>query len=140
MWSALYPIIHLLPGISEMSLDVTAQHRKVRMAMRGMANAVGMSGFMGSPLTKYAAIGARKKRCMRYMPNDSLERPVTRRGACCCPMLVKSRNAPKVASRTFGVQNSHDHSSDGVSMSCPGTPFHQNDHPVNMAPMMLILF
>ena len=50
---------------------------------------------------------------------------VIRRGAFTLSIHVKRRNAPNVASRTFGVVNSHDHSSIGVSINCPGSPFNQ---------------
>ena len=68
-------------------------------------------------MTKIEAIGARKNMCIRYMPNESLEMPVIHEGVCFCSIQVKRRKAPNVARSTLGVQNSHDHSSIGVSMS-----------------------
>ena len=59
---------------------------------------------------------------------------VIRRGAFTWSIHVKRRNAPNVASRTFGVVNSHDHSSIGVSINCPGSPFNQKLHAVKKAP------
>ena len=55
-------------------------------------------------------------------------------GAFCWRMQEKSRKAPNVDRRTLGRQNSHAHSSSGVSINTPGTPFHQKDHPVKNAP------
>ena len=77
----------------------------------------------------------KKNRCIRYMPYDNFESEVIQLGAFCCLMHEKSRKAPKVAQSTLGVQNSHDHSSIGVSMIFPGTPAFQNDHPVKKAPI-----
>ena len=132
---SIYPIIHLLPGTNEMSLDVIAQQMKVSTAMQGMANHTGMRGWAWSPATKTVAMLLRKKRCIRYMPKDNFDRLVIHRGACWRMMHVKSRKAPKEAQSTLGVQNSHDHSSIGVSMRLPGTPAFQNDHPVKRDPM-----
>ena len=102
--------------------------------MIGMASQTGMRGWAGSPLTKMGAMLERKRRCIRYMPKDRREERATKREGRTLSMQVKRRKAPKVAQRTLGVQNSHDHSSMGVSMTFPGTPAYQNDHPVNAAP------
>ena len=72
---------------------------------------------------------------MRYMPNDKREARPTSRGVLLPPIQLNIRKAPKVAISTFGVQNSHDHSSIGVSMVWPGTPTYQKDHPVKAAPV-----
>lgn len=77
----------------------------------------------------------RKKRCMRYMPNDKREASSTSRGVLLPPIQLNIRNAPNVAQSTFGVQNSHDHSSIGVSMVWPGIPTYQKDQPVKAAPV-----
>ena len=103
--------------------------------MLGIAAQTGMSGSAWLPFTKKLAIGARKNICIRYMLNERREMTVIHRGASFCSMQVNIRKAPKVASSTLGVQNSHDHSSRGVSMSWLGVPFHQNDQPVKAAPM-----
>ena len=70
-------MIHLLPGISEMSFEVIAQQMKVSIAMQGIARYTGMSGFAWSPATKTGAMLLKKNRCIRYMPNDSFERVVS---------------------------------------------------------------
>ena len=71
---------------------------------------------------------------MRYMPKESLEIPVISLHDLFAPMQVKIKKSPKVAQSTLGVQNSQAHSRIGVSISTPGTPFHQNDHAVKPAP------
>ena len=76
--------------------------------MQGIAAQTGMSGSAWLPFTKKLAIGARKNICIRYMLNESREMPVIHRGASFCSMQVNIRKAPKVASSTLGVQNSHD--------------------------------
>ena len=110
-------MIHLLPGISDISFDVTALQMKVRAAIAGIARYTGMSGSAGFPFTKNDAIGARKRMCMRYMPNEILDSPVMNDGACFLSMHEKSMNAPKVARSTLGVQKAHAHSRIGVSIS-----------------------
>ena len=70
--------------------------------------------------------------CIRYMPKVSLARLLIHLGAFW--MQLNSRKAPKVASNTFGVQNSHDHSIIGVSICTPGTAFYQKLHAVNNPP------
>ncbi len=101
-----------------------------------MASQTGNRGLAGSPPMMMPAMGARKNMCMRYMPKDSFDTSVTTAGAL--PFLgwmqVKSRKRPKVAHSTLGEQNSQLHSSSGVSMGWPGTPFHQNDQAVKAAP------
>ena len=126
---------HRLPGIFEMSQEVTAQQRYVQIAMAGMAAQTGMSGSATLPATKNLAIGPRKNMCISYMPNESFERPVTAAGAFFASMQENMRKAPNEVRRTFGVQNSQAHSRAGVSMIWPGTPLNQNDQPVNAAPM-----
>ena len=124
----------MLPGIRETSLDVTAQQTKVDTAISGIAAHTGINGCATlAPITSLA-IGARKKRCIRYIPNDSFDKVVTMAGAFFLLMQLNIRKAPKVARTTLGVQNSQAHSSMGVSIICPGTPFNQKDHPVNAAP------
>ena len=103
--------------------------------MDGMATHTGISGVSGWPPVIQVAMGARKNICMRYMPKVS------------CPPLVKAgepyllgmqeniRKAPNVLISRFGVQNSHDHSKTGVSMSWPGVPSIQNDHAVKLEPI-----
>ena len=61
--------------------------------------------------------------CIRYIPNESFAMSVMTAGAFFCLMLENMRNAPKVASSTFGVQNSHAHSSSGVAIGFSGSPF-----------------
>lgn len=134
-----YPMIHLLPGRKEISLQVTTQQIKVRMAIVGIARLTGSNGSVTLPWMIAGAICDKKNMWTRYMPKVSLEIPVMMRGALGCSMQVKSRNAPKVAKRTLGVQNSHDHSRSGVSITCPGIPFHQNDHAVNVAPIKNVI-
>ena len=102
-------------------------------AMHGIANQTGNIGSALSPPTTYTAIWLRKNMCMRYIPKVSLLIPVTQAGALLL-IVENSKKAPKVASRTFGVQNSQLHSNIGVSIASPGTPFHQKDHPVKAAP------
>ena len=114
---------------------VMKQNMKVNTAMEGIDNHTGRRGFVRSPLTNIGAILLRKKRCMRYMPNDKREARPTSRGVLLPPIQLNIRKAPKVAISTFGVQNSHDHSSIGVSMVWPGTPTYQKDHPVKAAPV-----
>ena len=72
----------------------------------------------------------KKNMCIRYMPKVNFEMSVTSLGALVCLMHVNIRNAPNVASNTFGVQNSHDHSIMVDSMVCWGTAFIQKDHAV----------
>lgn len=93
-----------------------------------MAIRTGYRGLALSPPTMAAAMGARKNMCIKYMPSES--RAISLIIYFVCRMQVKRRKAPKVAHSTFGVQNSHAHSNIGVSMSCPGTPFIQNDQAV----------
>ena len=95
-----------------------------------MAIRTGNRGIALSPPTMAAAMGARKNMCIKYMPNESRAISLIIFGDFVCRMQVKRRKAPKVAHSTFGVQNSNAHSNIGVSMSCPGTPFIQNDQAV----------
>ena len=113
---------------------VTTQHTKVRRAMTGMASHTGRSGLATSPPIIHCEMGTRKKMCIRYMPNENLARLLIHEGARL--MQVNSRKAPKVASNTFGVQNSQDHSSIGVSIITPGSPFHQKLQAVKAPPTM----
>ena len=116
---------------------VTAQHRNVSSPITGMASHTGSIGLATSPLMIHSAIKVRKKMCIRYMPKVSLARLFIHRGALW--MQVNNRNAPKVASNTLGVQNSHDHSIIGVSICKPGTAFHQKLHAVNRPPMTKLI-
>ena len=116
----------------------TALHKKVSSAMTGIAAHTGNRGFATSPWMMAAAIGARKNMCMRYMPYVSFDKDSQKSCLFGCwdgDMQVKSKKMPKVAHNTFGVQNSQLHSNMGVSMYCPGTPFHQNDQAVKAAPI-----
>ena len=101
-----------------MSFVVTAQHRNVSNPIMGMASHTGSIGVATSPLMIHSAIKVRKKICIRYMPKVSLARLLIHRGAFW--MQLNSRKAPKVASNTLGVQNSHDHSIIGVSSCAHG--------------------
>ena len=76
-----------------MSQEVTAQQRYVQIAMAGMAAQTGMSGSATLPATKNLAIGPRKNMCIRYMPNESFERPVTAAGAFFASMQENIRRA-----------------------------------------------
>ena len=127
-----YPIKYWLPGKNDSNFVVTAQQRNVRMAIMGISKPTGNSGAATSPPIRHRAIGAKKKRCIRYIPNERRDSDVMI--AHGRSMQLKSKKAPKVANNTLGVQNSHDHSSIGVSMSCPRTPFHQKLHAVKAAP------
>ena len=109
-----YPITHLLPGIFEISQEAIAQQMNERIAMTGIAAQTGINGWAALPATKTFAIGPRKNMCIRYIPNDSFDRPVTMAGASFLVMQVNNRKAPNDARRTFGVQNAQDHSSSGV--------------------------
>ena len=128
------PTNHLLPGIRDRILVVTTQQMKVRMAMHGIARQTGTRGSATLPPIRTRAIGPRKNRCIRYIPNDISESFLISFGVSFLSMLENRRKAPKDARSTFGVQNSQDHSRRGVSMVCPGVPIYQNDHPVNAAP------
>ena len=130
----IHPIIHLLAGINERSFVVNTQQTKDNRAITGIANHTGRRGCAGSPATMALPIGARKRMCIRYIPNVLFEMEVIHFGACLPSMQVKRRKAPNVARTTFGVQNSHPHSSVLVSITFPGTPCHQNDHAVKNAP------
>ena len=68
------------------------------------------------PAITALAILLRKNMCMRYIPNEHFEMSVMIFGADIALMQVNIRKAPNVASNTLGVQNSHDHSSKGVSI------------------------
>ena len=125
---------YLLPGIMERTFAVTALHMNVQIAIRGMARTVGTRGSATSPPMKSFARGARNSRCIRYIPYVRRAVPSTDGRAFRSGMHVNITNSPKVARSTLGVQNSQDHSSIGVSMVTPGTPFHQKDHAVNAAP------
>ena len=117
---------------------MTALHKKVSSAMTGIAAHTGNRGFATSPWMMAAAIGARKNMCMRYMPYVSFDKDSQKSCLFGCwdgDMQVKSKKMPKVAHNTLGVQNSQLHSNIGVSMYCPGTPFHQNDQAVKAAPI-----
>ena len=117
-----------------MIFAATALQIKQRIAITGMASHTGISGSARFPSTKNVAIGARKNICMRYIPKESFESCVIHLGAAAWRMHVNIRNIPKVAQSTLGVQNSHAHSSIGVSISCPGTPLSQKLHAVKAAP------
>ena len=71
--------------------------------------------------------------CIRYMPKVSFDKRVIHAGER--SMQVNRIKAPKVAKSTLGVQNSHDHSTIGVSIITPGVPFHQKLHAVNAPPI-----
>ena len=102
--------------------------------MTGIAAHTGSKGLAGLPFTKNEAIGPRNSKCIRYIPKESFESVTTIAGALSDCMQVNKRKAPKVAVKTFGVQNSQDHSSMGVSSILPGTPACQKDQPVKAAP------
>ena len=84
--------------------------------MQGIAKSTGRSGLAWSLATNTLAIGARKNMCIRYIPNDIFDTDAIRRGVFGLLIQEKSRNAPNEAQSTLGVQNSHDHSSKGVSI------------------------
>ena len=113
---------------------VMKQNMKVSTAMEGIDSHTGRRGFVRSPLTNIGAILLRKKRCMRYMPNDKREASSTSRGVLLPPIQLNIRNAPNVAQSTFGVQNSHDHSIIGVSIRTPGSATNQKLHAEKAAP------
>ncbi len=122
--------------MSEMSFVVTTQQTNVSTAITGMAAQTGRRGWATLPPIIQLAMGARKKRCIRYMPKVNFATPVSSRGASVRCMQLKSKKAPNVAHSTLGIQNSHPHSSIGVSMACPGVPFHQKLQAVKAAPAM----
>ena len=99
-------MIHLLPGIRESRRVVSAQQRKVRTAMTGMASQTGRFGEATSPPMIHPEMGTRNSRCIRYMPKEHFDRVVTSRGAVSLRMQEKARKMPAVASTTLGVQNS----------------------------------
>ena len=128
------PITYLLPGKRESSLAVIAQQINDKMAIAGMANHTGRVGCATSPPITHVAMGARKNMCIRSSPKDKPDKEDMIAGAFCCLMQVKSMNNPKVANKTFGVQNSQAHSNVGVSIIVQGMPFHQQPHAVKTAP------
>ena len=117
LYSFFYPIIHLLPGMRDMSFIVRYEQANVAMAISGISSAVGNS----KPSFISATQGPNQKICTRYIPKLRFERFTIALGSDVASMQVNNRKAPNVNTTQLMVQNAQPTSITGVECTTPGT-------------------
>ena len=111
-----YPIIHLLPGMSEIIFVVTKQQINVVAAIQGMAATVGNARLCLNTVTHRPS----QNMCIRYMPELSFDISVMSRGDFGWFIQLNIRKVPVVRSTQLMVQKAHPISITGVDRFSPG--------------------
>ena len=109
-------MIHLLPGMNEMSFEVMKQQINVLTAMHGIAATVGSARVYLNTV----AHNPSQKICIRYIPSLSFDISVMIRGAFELLLHVNMRSVPPVSRTRLIVQKAHPISITGVERVSPG--------------------